>query len=268
MQRGWGEWSPFDGELEALPNAWKRVSAEQQCADRPDDYLPDLELVLEWAKKTGGPVLDLACGTGRLSLALARRGFSVVGVDANPSFLQRARAEARRLGPDIEARVRFEEADVRRFRLPERFGLVMMMDQSFKYLLRHDDHLDCLTCVREHLREEGFFLVEHRCLLRLPEAGPGEPYAYTYEGCEWVAVDVYDPIQQVGAAVVRPADDPDGEAELDPVRDFTYAELSLLHRVAGFELVEALHDLDERGPAPVAFDAALVLRPSGPWRPQ
>ena len=265
MQHGWGEWSPLAGELSGEVNAWQGVSAEQQCQDRPYDYLPDLPLVLEWAERTGGPILDLACGNGRLSLALAQRGYEVVGLDFNPHFIARAREEAVRLPAEAAARVRFEVGDVRAFWLPERFGLVIMMDQAFKYLLHHDDHLNCLHSVRDHLRPDGLFLVEHRCVFRIPD-GTSEPYAYTYEGREWLGVDVHDPILQVGAAMIRPEDDPEGEVELDPCRFFTYQELSLLHRVVGFREEAVLHDLDERGPGAVAYDVALVLRPAKPWR--
>lgn len=266
MQEGWGEWSPLTRELEGTASAWERVSAEQQCADRPYEYLPDLPLVREWARKTGGPVLDLACGNGRLTLALTREGYSTVGLDLNPSFIQRARAEAETLEPELRSRVRFEVGDARGFRIEETFGLVIMMDQAFKYLLRHDDHLGCLQSVRSHLRRDGLFLVEHRCVFRIPD-GTSEPYGYTYEGREWIGIDVHDPIRQVGAALIRPAEEPDGEVEVDPCRFFTYQELSLLHRVVGFEEVAVLHDLDERGPGCVAYDVALVLRPARPWRP-
>lgn len=265
MQRGWGAFSPFEHDLPHLPSGWDEVSAEQQCLDRPLDYLPDLDLVLEWAARCGGPVLDLACGTGRLSLALARHGYRVVGLDRNAGFIRRAREEAARLSPEKAALVRFEEGDARSFLLPERFGLVIMMDQAFKYLLTHDDQLACLHSTREHLREDGRFLVEQRCLLRFPEGGAGAPFTFVERGREWIAVETYDPIQQVGVTATQPADDPAALASLAPIRDFTYQELALLHRVAGFELDEVIHDLDEREPPVEYFDAALVLKKAAPW---
>ncbi|MFN3653307.1 MAG: class I SAM-dependent methyltransferase [Armatimonadota bacterium] len=265
MHRGWGKWSPLAEELPHLPNAWGHCPAEQQVDDRPDDYLPELDLVLEWLQRCGPPILDLACGTGRLSLALAERGYPVVGLDLNAEFIRRAREEAARRGPAVSARLRFEVADARRFRVPERFGLVIMMDQSFKYLLTHDDHLDCLQSVREHLRDDGRFLVEHRCLLKLPDAGQGEPYTTTQRGEEWIGLDTYDPVRQVGVSVFQPLDRPEAPPEIEPCRDFTYPELSLLHRVVGFAEDAVLHDLDERPPTTAYFDCALVLRKAEPW---
>jgi SAM-dependent methyltransferase len=266
MQRGWGEWSPFEREVVHLPTTWEEYPAEQQCLERPYDYLPDLDLVREIAARTGGPILDLACGTGRIALALARDGYEVVGLDFNAEFIARAEAEAERVRAELRGTVRFEVGDARRLRLPERFGLIVMMDQAFKYLLHHEDHLDCLQSVRDHLREDGRFLVEHRCLFKLPDAGAGETYSFAWNGREWAGVDTYDPIQQVGVTAFQPLDQPEALPHLDPCRDFTYQELALLHKVVGFELEEVVNDLDARSPTTPFFDAALVLKKGVPWR--
>lgn len=266
MQRGWGNWSPFQGELEFLPGAYDGYAADRQCEERPFHYLPELPLVLEYAARFEGPVLDLACGTGRLALALAERGHQVYALDLNPAFVARAQQEAELRSPCVRERVHFGVGDARSFRLNVRFGLILMMDQAFKYLLRHDDHLDCLSCVRAHLRDEGRFLVEHRCLLKFPDAGPGDSYTFTEGDREWLGTDCYDAIQQVGVSAFQPADEPDAIPSLQPIRDFTYAELSLLHRVIGFQLDEVVSDLDEREPSTTYFDAALLLKKVPPWR--
>lgn len=266
MQRGWGEWSPFEHEVRSLPTAWAEYPAAQHSVERPYDYLPDLSLVLDVLRVTGGPVLDLACGTGRIALALAREGYEVVGLDFNRGFVEHARSEAERLGSEITGGVRFEVGDMRNFSLPERFGLVVMMDQAFKYLLHHDEHLDCLQRVRHHLRDDGRFLVEHRCLFKLPDAGTGATYCFEWNGRNWDGVDTYDAIQQVGVSAYIAADAPRDEPRLDPCRDFTYQELALLHKVVGFELIDVFSDLDERDEATSYFDAAMVLRKCAPWQ--
>jgi SAM-dependent methyltransferase len=266
MQRGWGDWSPFQHEIRNLPTTWEEYPAEQQCLERPYDYLPDLELVREVAAHTGGPILDLACGTGRIALALALDGYEVVGLDFNAEFIGRAQAEAERVAAALTGSVRFEVGDARHFELPERFGLIVMMDQAFKYLLHHDDHLDCLQSVREHLRDDGRYLVEHRCLFKLPDAGAGETYSFAWSGREWAGVDTYDPVLQVGVTAFQPLDEPDAPPHLDPCRDFTYQELALLHKVVGFELDEIVNDLDERPETTPFFDAAMVLKKRAPWR--
>jgi SAM-dependent methyltransferase len=54
----------------------------------------DLDLYLASARRTGGPILELAVGTGRLAVPLARAGFAVTGVDRDPAMLERARERA------------------------------------------------------------------------------------------------------------------------------------------------------------------------------
>jgi SAM-dependent methyltransferase len=267
LQRGWGEWTPLASELPTLPVIWHHYCPEQQHRERPPDYLPELDLVLGCAAGTGGPILDLACGTGRVSHVLARHGFPTVGLDLNPQFIRKAQELTPSPVADGVSSLRFEVGDARAFSLPERFALVVMLDQSFKYLLTHDDQLACLSQVRRHLLPHGRFLVEHRCMLKLPDAGPGTPYAYSWNDEEWAAIDIYDAIAQVGVSHSQPLDQPDREPLLDPCRDFTYQELVLLHRVSGFELEAVWSDLGERSPDTTHFDAFLLLKPVAPWQP-
>jgi ubiquinone/menaquinone biosynthesis C-methylase UbiE len=61
------------------------------------DYRPisgDVPFYLRQARKTGGPILELACGTGRIAIPLARAGFEVVGLDKSRAMLRIARAKA------------------------------------------------------------------------------------------------------------------------------------------------------------------------------
>jgi len=58
----------------------------------------DVEFYVAQARKTGGPVLDLACGTGRVAFPLAQAGFAVTGVDSSPGMIAIARAKQRESG--------------------------------------------------------------------------------------------------------------------------------------------------------------------------
>ena len=65
-------------------------------------YLGELPLLLEWAGKVDGPIIDLACGTGRLTLPLAEEGYSLIGIDIHEGMLEQAAIKARELNLDIE----------------------------------------------------------------------------------------------------------------------------------------------------------------------
>ena len=68
-----------------------------------DRYLLDVDVHLGFARRFGGPVLELACGTGRLLGPLAQAGFAVTGVDSSPAMLERARQRLERLGTHGDA---------------------------------------------------------------------------------------------------------------------------------------------------------------------
>ena len=79
----------------------------------------DLDLLLALATRTGGPVLELAAGTGRLAVPIAAAGFDVTGVDLDPAMLARARLAADGAGKAVARRVRLVEDDARTVRLAE-----------------------------------------------------------------------------------------------------------------------------------------------------
>ena len=72
----------------------------------------DRELYLALAQRTGGPVIELAAGSGRLCLPLAEAGLSVTALDIDPAMLARARARMARAGMDAAGRLEFVEADL------------------------------------------------------------------------------------------------------------------------------------------------------------
>jgi SAM-dependent methyltransferase len=115
---------------------------------------PDGPFVEALARETGGPVLDLACGSGRLAIPLAERGFGVIGVDLAPPMIERAKQKAAAAG----AAVRFVHGDARTVRLEERFGLVVMSGNAFQAFLTDGDRDALLETVAAHLADGGLFV--------------------------------------------------------------------------------------------------------------
>jgi SAM-dependent methyltransferase len=111
---------------------------------------------LEVGRAAGGPVLDLACGTGRVLIPLLEAGVDADGVDLFPAMLERLREKAAAKGftPLLMA------ADMRDFTMPRRYARVICAFNAFAHCDTIEDQLQALRCCREHL-EPGGALVLH-----------------------------------------------------------------------------------------------------------
>lgn len=118
----------------------------------------DIPAYLALAEETGGPVLDLGVGTGRLALALARAGYTVTGVDSAAAMLAIARRRMAAAG--LESRIRLAVSSYVAFELGERFGLAVCGFNSFLHLVDEAEQLAALRCWRRHLREDGLLVID------------------------------------------------------------------------------------------------------------
>ena len=142
-------------------------------------YSADLELWEAMAAETGGPVLELGCGTGRVALHLARRGFRVIGIDDDVALL--AALEERADGLPVQTLA----SDARDFRLEESVALALAPMQFLQLLESAEDRVACLRCVSSHLRPGGRFAAA--IIERMPEpdgAPPPLPDVHDVDG--WV----------------------------------------------------------------------------------
>lgn len=120
------------------------------------DFDDDVAFYVGLARRTGGPVLEGACGTGRLLTALAGTGLQVVGLDSSPAMLDIA---ARRLAA-FGASVRLELADLRTFELQGDFALAIVALDSFGFLLERGDQLAALSRLRAALKPGGLLALD------------------------------------------------------------------------------------------------------------
>ncbi len=107
----------------------------------------DLSFWSGQARKYGDPVLELACGTGRVANTLALEGFRVTGIDNSDTVLSEARRKSASQGIDVE----WVQADVRHFELGTTFPLIIVPCRSIAFLLAAKDLEACRSCVKKHL---------------------------------------------------------------------------------------------------------------------
>jgi SAM-dependent methyltransferase len=114
---------------------------------------------LKHAEKTGGPVLELACGSGRLLCRLAEAGFDVHGIDLSSTMLKIAQAHRDKLAPEARNCIRLHQMDMADFDLRSRMGAVIIADNSLRELETEERMLACLKRCRAHLRPGGRLMV-------------------------------------------------------------------------------------------------------------
>lgn len=95
-------------------------------------------------------MLEMACGSGRLTIPIAQQGVEITGADLSKAMLEAARAKARKAGVEIE----FIEADMRCFELGK-FSTILIPGNSLLHLSAVDDLKHCFACVRRHLDSGG-----------------------------------------------------------------------------------------------------------------
>ena len=144
----------MDG-MEGLKDGGQNNASPYSRADLYDllfqHYAADLPFYLDAARAAGGPVLDIACGTGRVLFAALDAGIDVDGIDLSPEMLERLQANARARG--VEARVQL--ADMRRFHMPRRYACVMIPFNAFAHNLTAEDQVAALSCCYSHLVSGG-----------------------------------------------------------------------------------------------------------------
>jgi len=101
-----------------------------------------------------GRILDLGCGPGRHALPLASQGYPVTAIDTSPSLL--ADLENRAADLDIE----IVQADMREYRRPGAFDLILIMWTSFGYFEAESDHDRVLGCTVDNLADDGRLVLD------------------------------------------------------------------------------------------------------------
>lgn len=111
------------------------------------------ELAAE-ARANGQAVLEVACGTGRVAIPLARDGVEVVGLDLSLAMLNVAREKSAGM-----CNARWVQGDMRSFELGRTFGMVIIPGHSFQNILAEADQVACLKSIGRHLGPGGTLVV-------------------------------------------------------------------------------------------------------------
>jgi SAM-dependent methyltransferase len=117
--------------------------------------LTDLPFYLELATRIGGPVLELACGTGRILLPIARAGIAIHGVDNSVPMLTELRKNLKREAKDVRELVSIYEGDMRAFRSNRKYALVTIPFRPLQHMYTVEDQIAALETAAFHLEDDG-----------------------------------------------------------------------------------------------------------------
>jgi len=111
----------------------------------------DVEFYVAEARASGGPVLELGCGTGRVLLPIARAGVEITGLDASMNMLERCRTRLAAEPEEVRRRAGLVRGELASFELGREFALITIPFRPFQHLLTVEEQLGCLRAARRHL---------------------------------------------------------------------------------------------------------------------
>ncbi|MFB9992449.1 class I SAM-dependent methyltransferase [Deinococcus oregonensis] len=151
-----------------------------------DIYRDDLHFYAGVAERTGGPVLEIGAGTGRVTAFLARRGVAVTGIEPSGRMIERGRTRAAADGLNLN----FVQGDAQTFRLEQRFGLALAPFNALMHLYTPGEQLAALHNIHAHLAPGAAFVFD----LYLPRFGKMNTVRHegeTFYGADGSRTDVF-----------------------------------------------------------------------------
>ena len=230
----------------------------------------DIPFFIKYAKKFGSPVLDIAAGAGRVSIALANEGYEVVAIDRSPSMLEVARNRLESMDQSIANNVTIIEGDMTKFNLDRTFPLVVI-PCSFGHALTTDAQLSTLQSIRNHLTDNGIFILDiYPGAIQHERAGFREnpvllPDGTTVEREGEIRSDMLRQIMDMDLRYIVRDNDQNIVEEVRVVSSAALLfnrEVDLLIRLSGFEIEKEFGGFDESAYTPESFRRILILKKS------
>jgi SAM-dependent methyltransferase len=129
-------------------------------ADQNGVVKGDIDFYLSCAQEFGGPILELATGTGRVLLPIAVAGFEITGVDISAAMLDQARQKLSLESSAIRERIRLYQMDMASFELGEVFPLAIVPFRAFHHLTLPGQQRQALNCINRSLAPGGYLIID------------------------------------------------------------------------------------------------------------
>ena len=232
--------------MKAMASDWYRKiwTLDIQNQSWVEDTKRQVTFLIDELKLQGGEkILDLACGFGRHSLELARRGFAVTGVDITPAYIQYAKEQAESEGLDA----RFLCADIREVGFESEFDLVLnMADGAVGYLENDAENRKIFAVVSKALKPGGWHFMdimngsyaEKHFPCKLWDAGEMGLTLSNFEWDDKTRTLIYGQLDfEYGKALKKPE-----MTEGNPIRLYTLTEIAEIMSSVGMKVINSYAD--------------------------
>lgn len=168
-----------------IPNSVSYDLYEKALAKYYDKMLGnsvyDIEVYLKNAYIHGDSILELACGSGRLTIPIAKRGFQITGIDLSADMLEILKEKLEKNSMRVREKITLHQYDMTDFALSQKFSLVILPATSISLLLKDEQIQSLFRCVYNHLEKGGRFVFDYRIadyVINNPDFG--KPHFYTW----------------------------------------------------------------------------------------
>lgn len=230
-----------------------------------DPYTEEIPFLLKWASKMGGTIIDVACGTGRVTIPIASKGYKLIGVDLHTGMLN----EAKRKSSDLHLQIEWIEQDCINLNLDVKSNMIYSVGNSFQHFLSNKAQDGLLTSVNRHLEIDGIFIFGTRFPSNEELLQPStEEYWRSYTDSETLdKVDVstisnYDTLNQVqNYTTIRKSKNKNGEIVDKKTTNISlrYVFPKEMERILfsnGFEILNVYKDWNE---TPITNDSYQMI---------
>jgi len=170
----------------------------------------DVNFYRKLSNLVDGPVLELGCGTGRVTLPLARDGHTVVGLDISPSMLAQANARRRRAPKGVRPRVHLLQADLRALPMRGPFPLIISAFNTLQHIYTAEALVELFEQIRQRLSPGGLFAFDVlnpdlAWLIRDPDRRWARTrFTHPRTGEKWIysTNHHYDPVSQIAMIAI------------------------------------------------------------------
>ena len=144
--------------MEKIVNRYKNTASFYDL-DQRDNLIVDIPFYLEYAQKQNGNILELGCGTGRVSIELAKSGYFVTGLDLSEAMLEIYKNKIKMLPKNIQENINLIIGNMANFDIDKKYSLIIAPFRAFQALTDDNNINNCLKCIKNHLDINGIFII-------------------------------------------------------------------------------------------------------------